>query len=570
MDTDKHGFMEGKLTGITRMKRIKEKKNGDFFPSPHIHFIPVKISVFICVYLWIIFLLSCHSKPTDLRSLAPVETLVYLETNDLGETLESLTESKAFEELAKEKADFSALENVQFAVAVTGFETSEQEIGGERAILSFKPRFVAIADTHAWNFNAVSIAENQVGRLARQNYGENVKLEKSEKAAAEFLVWTSVGDGRKMFAAVSQGIIYVGNDESLIDKCLAVKGGAADNLLKNKDLARAKEKAKSENQIAFGYVSPGGVARIANLAGVSAAVSAIETDEGRGFIARIVPPILQKSVREISWTASKTEQGIEDKIFVATNPEVSAVLKETLQTSARARTNAAEFLPADVVSATRYNLKNPQTAWRGLLLTVAKQTDSVTGRFLAQFSNSLLESYGVADADTFLSAVDSEIFTARIDEEGEKLIAVVAVKDSEAVKKSIGAIDFKSEPEKNENALIWKSGDDEFAAAFVENKLILGEYENVLKCLEAGRSGRNFTKNQYFQKFNEGESVAVTFAKDAESTKKIVELLGEVKDENRKINFISLTETAFTEKGIERRTVSAFGLIGSILEKLEK
>lgn len=557
------------------MKRIKgiraaREEHKGFFILPKslpVLFIPVKVSAFICVHLWLIFLLSCQSKPTDLRSLAPAETLVYLETNDLGKTLESLTEGKAFIELAKEKTNFSALENVQFAVAVSGFETSEQPMGDETAILSFKPRFVAIADAHTWNFSAASIAENQIGRLAREIYGENVKLEKPEKAGAKFFVWTNTDDGRKIFAAVSGSVIYAGTDENLIDKCLAVRRGAADNLLKNKDLARAGEAAKSENQIAFGYVSMAGVERIANLAGILTAVQTTENDAGRNFIARILPSILQKSVKEITWTASKTEQGIEDKIFVSTGAEVSAALNEALQTSVQTATNAAEFLPPDVFSATRYDLKNPQIAWRSLLLTVTEQTDSMTGKFLAQFSNSLLEPFGISDADAFLGAIDSEIYTARIDEAGEKSIAVAAVKDSEAVKKSIGAIDFKSEPEKRESALIWKSGDGEFAAAFAGNRLILGDEESVLKCLEAGRSGRNFTKNQYFQKFNESRAAAVTFTKDTDSTKKIVEVLGKVKDENKTVNFISLTETAFTEKGIERRYNSAFGLVGSILER---
>ena len=50
------------------------------------------LSVFICVNLWLISSLSCSSKPTDLRTLAPAETLVYLETNDLGAALQPIVE----------------------------------------------------------------------------------------------------------------------------------------------------------------------------------------------------------------------------------------------------------------------------------------------------------------------------------------------------------------------------------------------------------------------------------------------------------------------------------------------
>jgi hypothetical protein len=127
------------------------------------------LSVLICVHLWIIFLSSCNSAPTDLRKFAPAETLIYLETNDLGKTLKSLTDGKAFQELAKKQTDFSALENIQVAVAVTGFETSEKQITDEQSILNFKPHFVAVADTHAWEWQARRLVEEKIGAFVREN-----------------------------------------------------------------------------------------------------------------------------------------------------------------------------------------------------------------------------------------------------------------------------------------------------------------------------------------------------------------------------------------------------------------
>ncbi|MDQ6785974.1 MAG: hypothetical protein M3033_04040 [Acidobacteriota bacterium] len=513
--------------------------------------------------------LSCKSNPTDLRTLAPDDSIVYLETNDLRKTLESITDNQAFQELAKEKTNFSALENVQFAVAITGFETSEKEISNEQSDLNFKPRFVAIADTHAWKPNAVSIAETEVGKFARAAYGDDVKLEKSEKADAKFFVWSSAAGEHRIFAAVSHSIIYVGNDESLIDKCLAVKRGEAENLLKNENLARARDVEKGENQIAFGYISPEGIAEIANLAGVSTAARASDNEDERNFIARILPQILKKTTREISWTASKTGNGIEDKIFISTNAEVSSFLRETLQTLPQTQTNLAEFLPSDVFSATRYSLQNPQTAWRGLLTAGANQTDAGSGKILAQFSGSLLEPYGISDADAFLGAIDSDILTAQLDGEGEKSVAVFNVRNAENVKKSIAEINFKPKPVKLGNTEIWKSDNGKIVAAFVENKLILGDGESVSKCLQAKQNGQNFAGNQYFQRFDASRAVAVTFAKNIDEAKNVVDVLSETKDEDKRITTVSLIETRFTEKGIERRSASAFGLIGTILEQLQ-
>jgi hypothetical protein len=486
----------------------------------------------------------------------------------LKKALNSLAESRAFRELATDKPNFSAFENVQAAVVVTGFETSEQQITNDNSVLNFKPHFAVIADTHAWKSTAVSIAENQIGKFAKDNYGDDVKLEKSEKADAKFFVWTS-SDGRKLFSAVSDSVIYVGNDESVLDKCLMVKRAAAESLQKNENVSRARENAKSENLLAFGYAAPEAVAQIANLAGVSAAIEATEEDSGRSFIAQILPQILRNTTKEIVWTANKSEQEIEDNIFVSLNNETASVFKETLAANVETITNAAEFLPPEIFSATRYNLKNPLIAWRSLLLVTTKNTDALSGKLFVQLSDGLLEPYGITNAEIFLSQIDSEILTAQFDADGEKSVVIATVKDAEKLKRSISnEINFKTPPEKLETAEIRQSEDKQIAVAFVENKLILGDGESVLKCMQAKQGEQNFTKNPLFQKLKESKSAAFTFARDIDSAKKIVEVLGNVQ-ENKNAVTAYTTETRFTDKGIERKTVSDFGLLGTLLEQLE-
>src|SRR2546422_6495311 len=112
--------------------------------------------------------LSCSSKPTDMRSLVPADTLVYLETNDLAAALQPIVDSKPFNEAAKSKPDFSALKGVQLAVAVTGFETKEEKLTDEHSIGRIQPHFVAVADTHAWNYQAVGFAEQKLGSFVEK------------------------------------------------------------------------------------------------------------------------------------------------------------------------------------------------------------------------------------------------------------------------------------------------------------------------------------------------------------------------------------------------------------------
>ena len=516
----------------------------------------------LCAFALILYFASCAAPPTDLRTFAPSDTLVYLETSDLGKTLSTLTESKAFQDAAKKKPDFSALGGMQLAVAVTGFEASENQVTAENSILNFKPRFVAIADTHTWNRYTLQFAENNLGEFVNETYGGEVVLDAADKNGGKSFVWTAK-DGRKVFAFVKDSKIFFSNDETALEKSLAVFRGESDSLVKNEALANRRDTAQSA--LAFGYVSTDGIAQISNLVGVSTALSTTDDDEGRSFIARVLPQILRNSVKEVFWTATATEQGIEDKYAISLTVKTASVLKETFVSAPQNPSNYAEFLPSETTGATRYNLQKPQIAWRSLLLVAGENTDAASAKILIAFSGSLLEPYGIADAEAFLSAVDSEIWTATFDAEGDKSVAIATVKDVEKLKKTIAEINFKVTGERRENAEVWKSADGTNAAAFVENKLILGDAESVLKCLQAKQNGQSFTKNPAWKKFTETNAVAVTFGKD--QTEKTVEVLGEKKAENLQMLTSFSTETRFNASGIERKTVSPFGLIGRILEQ---
>jgi hypothetical protein len=550
-----------------RTRRRKEKLLNIFAPLR------------LCVFAFLLFFISCQSKPTDLRTLAPSETLIYLETSDLSKTLDALTESRAFQEAAKSKPDFSALGNVQFAIAVTGFEASEKKVTEENSILNFKPRFVAVADTHAWNWQTLSLTENQIGNFVKETYGDETSLEKSDKNGGKWFAWTAKDESR-VFAFVEGSQIFFGNDAAAIEKCLAVKRGEADNLLKNEALSRAYA-ANSANNLAFGYVSPEGVAQISNLAGVLAASEASEEAEGQSFIARVLPQILQNSVREISWTATKTEKGIEDKYSISLTTETAAVVKETLVPAAQTQSKMIAFIPPEAFSVTRYNLQNPQIAWRSLLLVAGKNADAMSAKILIAFSGNLLEPYGITDAETFLSAVDSKMWTVNFDAEGEKSIVAASYKSDaelEKIKKSVAGIDFKKPSQTMATGWFWTSEDKEITflltATFSGEKiLILGDSESVKKSIEANYSyltkEANPMNRRFYDKFAENNnSVALTYGRD--SIEKTIDVLGERKTENMQMLAVYTTETRFNAQGIERKTVSDFGLIGTILEQFEE
>jgi hypothetical protein len=483
-----------------------------------------KISFYILILLILptsSLFFSCKKERINLRNLALTNSLIYLETDDLGEIFQAFSETQSWQKFAKKTPDISAILGIRAAIAITGFETDSSDVS-----LNIKPKFVIILDTNSFESTSIVAVETQITKFLK-----DAKLEKTKKLDANFLTWTTK-DNRKIIAAIVGSIAFISNDEASIVEFLAVKSGEKPSLIKNEKL----NELATQKSLAFGLVQKNGVNEIANLLSIRLAIDSSEEDIVRSLITKILPNVIDKSVEEITWTAKRSANKIEDKFLVKLNSDVAKNLRDSLEFSNNDSNNLSKLIPANANSTTIYSLKSPNLAFQGLVRTIVSQSDDVTGKIVGNFSETILQAYGIKDNKKFFESIEGDFVTSQIDVEGEESVVVVKIRDEAKLKSSV-------------------IEDEEFSLKIIGNFAILGESETVSKIELGGKIDIDNSVN----------SAITTFTDETESSKMLVGNFVEVLSAQNETQQFSVTSSATNSLGIERIRVSEFGLFGDIL-----
>ena len=539
-------------------KNLTTKNSFDPLSGPAKSRVKKKRRLAVLLFGLMITVASCGSPPTDPRAAIPEDALIFVETRDLGKLIRAVTESPRFAEAAESKPDLRAIDGIEMAVAVTGFETIEQPVTDANSVLNFRPRFVAVAETRLWNFQVLGFVENELGLFISEAYGGEAKLEISEKHGGRYFIWLGQ-DGQKAYALVLGSLIIFGNDESALERALAAKSGEIGSIA-------ARKQATDTAGLVSGFISKDGIAQLANISGVSMANRASDDAEVQSFIARVLPEVLRNTVTEVRWSSQSVDAGIEDRLTISTVSETGTVLGESMAAADGGPLGLERFVPDTIVSSTRYNLKDPRVAWRAALLTAQRQTDELSGKLLLAFSDSLFEPYGIDNAELFLSSVDTQVITARFDGEGERQVVIARVKDRAALLNSVAQelrTEKPTEPESGSS--LWRSTDGDIAMALAGDVVMIGNPEAVQRSLESGRRTSGTELPASFKAIAASTAAAITIGGDSEISGRIADVLSAKRASETPVVARYKTETRINQKAIERTSVSDFGIIGSII-----
>jgi hypothetical protein len=556
------------------------------------------LAVAVAAWLW-------WSRPVrvNMAAYVPADSIVYAEADSIPDIVNAITSTEAWRELAQASgvetnaggggrltrwmsftglgpSDAVVLARAQVAVTIIGFEAVEES----EATLKFTPRAALVAETHTSEWRVKSALEKLVGNFARRSFGAP-SVERKEVDGVEFVTWSAQGERRKIVTAVDGSVAVVGNDESAVRACLDVRRGARPSLASNEQLKEMRVRLHSDGALAFGFAPQGSAAKAAEVFAPYFVGGIADNTHVQSVLATVLPQLINQTLGSFGWSARAGGGRIEDDYFLSLNGNMAERLRAPLASDTGASEGATGLLPQGVYQVSRYNLRNPELAWRAFGAALSSQTDVSSATFITFALEALLKPLGIEKPREFLLACGPEIVTARLDEMSERKVLVVRVLDRDSLARQMRAhLGRGAQTERAGDVELLISADAEIgAASFVGDYLLLGSEDDVRACIAARAAGRALSDDEAFKAswrslFDE-TAFARTLTDERDSAASVINALARRPDSNaaradqskpdashaRRVYGVS--ETRLADGGFEKKTRSPFGLFGEIISR---
>ncbi len=547
-------------------------------------------------------------RHVDMAGYVPADSIVYVEANSLTEIVGAVTATDSWQRLAPAagiKSDYGGvgwlsrvaawtgigsaetvvLVRAQVAVTVLGFDASANDEGAVGSTLRIVPRAALVVETHTGAARTRAALEKLVGDLARRAYGSPL-VQRNESGEELRITWISPTDARrKIVVGLVESVAIIGNDESAVEACLAVRRGERPSLAGDSEIDNMRARVGADGALTFGYIPPGNAAKLLEVAAlpyVKQLPSSVQS-----VAAGVLPQLANRILGGAAWSARVETSAVEDTYFISLPNGTAQRLRDPLAVATDATPRAAGFIPADTHQFTHYNYREPAAAWRGLNAVISSQLDALTAPFAVLLLESALKPYGIETPREFLVAVGTEMSTARLDDGGASTVTIVIVRDRDALREQVRKHLGNGARATRVGAaeLLVSTDDERGAAAFVADRLIMGRTENVRRCLEAHAAARTLAVSEDFKKAtfstsNPAPPAAVTFTDDADFARAFIlyfagRRAAQEADASTRQAFetvlaqqpYAVSETRLVADGFEKKTRSSFGQFGTLLER---
>ena len=535
-------------------------------------------------------------KQVDMTAYAPANSLLYLEANHPLDVVRALANTEAwkiFENSAGNEQSAAGsfwlqrfvrwtgigpiesviLARAQFAVVVTDLAATEQA-----DTLRIKPEGALIIETQTAERRIRPAVEKAVKKFAEITYGKPVFRRLTIDGLDSF-EWMAPEGTRQIVTTIAGSIVIIGNTQQAVQNCLAVIQARRPNLGDDPELRSVRLQLGGEQALSFGYVPAANSARLLSL-GVPLVLGRAPANSE---FQRLITTGAAKVFGSVGWSSRQFMTGIEDQFLISLQPSIVERLKPSF-TPRQISSQMQQILPDQVHSVSYYKFENPLAAWQGVKGAVSSQIDALSAIVFSSLLKTALSSYGIEDPEAFLTAVNPEVLTLRVDQDSERSMLIAHVKDHAKLRellaktmRSKGSSDRKDQPE------IMEDPQSEFAASFVGEFVVMGSPADVRRYIEASRN-RTLLSNPerlrqitFFAPFSSAANI-VTYANDSDRARRFVVAANAAKggkpiSVNQMDQLVaalpySATQTTLGERGLERRTRSPLGQFSTLLPLL--
>ena len=416
------------------------------------------------------------------------------------------------------------------------------------------------------------VVERHLHQFAQRSFGAG-GVTRKQIDGVEFAEWTSADNTRRLVLAVVDTVVIVGNDESVVLSCIDVRRGRRTSLATNHQLQTMRQQLVTSSPSLFAFLPKAGVKALIQAWALSRARDAADA----AAVAPILSNMFGNLIEAFGWTSRFDQFGAEDRCRVALAQGVSQQLGDLRPEPLRELDFS--FVPADSISVSSYQIRNPANFWRELNTIVSARSDALTAIAARPLLKGLLDPYGIRDPDSFFNSIGPRLQIVRLDS-SKPAVLIGSTFDRQTLLKLVEQR-LGRHPKTDELDAEVHIGSDGWSFAFAGPHFLTGPADSVRRCLEAKVQRKSVTDKAPFNRARANVDlsfpiVSLTFSHDGSSAISFIELFSPQERSAFSTNASAIQQSATAlpyatsvttmgDDAIEWSSRSSFGLLGSLV-----
>ena len=556
--------------------------------------LPRKPILLLIVLVGILFVWVYWNRPTkvDMAIYVPADCLAYIESNDLTQIASGIDGTEAWKSLAAPLGASSSLLPNRWLIRLarwTGIGSANAVLAARSQValvfnnaqatesdttLTIKPLAALIIETHTSQRRMRLPIQNLAQEFARNAYGE-ITFTQKQTDGVEINEWSALDGTRHLVVAFIDTLAIIGNDETLVTKCVDVHRGRQAAIAGERQLEKLRSQASASAAALFGFIPKRGVKPILQTWWLKH-----ENQSDRATaVAEVFSSTIGNLIDGFGWSVRFDQGGTEDRCFISLSDGVADKLRNSIVPDTSRQILDLSFVPPDSDSVSVYEFRDLEGAWRDLNALISSHADVLGAVASRPLLRSILKPYGIEDADIFARSAGPHFQTIRLQDRAAVLVAEAYDPPTlrKLVQQRLGA-DAKTETSGDTEILL--SITDNWSASFPGNYLLIGPSESVRHSIQTKQQSQSISSVNSFQRAQAFVDVSlpitsVTFSSDREAAISFVELFSHRERSVFSTNAAAIQQasnslpyavsvTILRADGFEWTSRSSFGLLGSL------